>query len=192
MTSRQLSQIINFSRPFYSKTGEYHGWDHVLLVRKNALNISKAYKNINTRCLEAVCYLHDIGRSVKDEGHPEESFKLCKEFLRKIGVSDNETSVIKDAVISHDLSKILKSKTLEARILFDADKIEIISVRGFLRVILFLVEERKMSLDSSVDFLWKYVNKVYKGYIFTKSAKNLIKNDVKIINNLVRRYGSWN
>lgn len=191
MTSEQLSQIIKFTKPFYKKVGIYHDWNHVIAVRKNAMRISKRYQSINRKVLESACYLHDIGRSVKDEGHPQESFRLAKPFLNKISVKESELEVIQDAILSHDISAVLSAKTLEARILFDADKLEILSVYGFIRVLLFLVNERGMGVDSSVNFLWDYAESVEEKYLYTKQAKQLIRQDMEILKRMIQRYKNW-
>lgn len=191
MTSKQLSEIKKFAKPFYAKTGAYHDWNHVLAVRRHAMRISARYENINRRVLKAACYLHDIGRSVKDEGHSQESFKIAKPFLKQINIEESEINAVEDTIISHDVSAVLDAKTTEARILFDADKLEILSVYGFIRVLLFLVDERKMSIDSAINFLWNYVKSVEERYLYSQEAKELIKQDMKILERIVKRYKNW-
>jgi len=188
MTKNQLDRIKLFSKRFYKYAGEYHGWDHILLTRESALWLAKYFKKIDLRVLEASVYLHDIGRSVKDEGHPKISIKLAQPFLKKIGLTKIEINKIEDAVLNHNKDKILQAKTKEAKILFDADKLQILTLYGFVRVLLWLVEERKMRMDKAVNFLWKYIKDVRKNYLQTKYAKRVVDREMPTINKVVDAY----
>lgn len=191
MNLRQLEKIKRFAKPFYASTGRWHDWSHVEAVRRHALKLARRQKGVNLRVLEAACYLHDIGRSVKDKDHPEESVKIAIPFLRKIGLSFSEIEGVSHAIISHDVSKILEAKTVEARILFDADKLEILSVYGFIRVGFFLVEERGMEMSEAINFLWEFVVSVRDKYLQTMQAKETVNKDMKILQQVVERFNSW-
>lgn len=191
MTQLQLAQIKKFSREFYPEKDQFHGFDHALMVKKYALRFAKNYPKVNRKALEAACYLHDIGRSMKDEGHPEESAKLAKPFLEKINLTREEIGVIIDAVINHDKSKILNAITTEARLLFDADKVLILTVFGFIRVSFFLVEERRMKMKNAIKFLWQYAEEVREKYIYTDEAKAVIDKDLGTVEEMVKRFLQW-
>lgn len=195
MNKYQLVKIREFTKPFYEKAGGYHGWDHIVAVRRNALRLAKHYKNVNLVVLEAACYLHDIGRSVgrsvKDKGHNQESVKLATPFLEKIGVSKKDIGAVNHAVECHAKELILSAKTMEAKLLFDADKLEILSVYGFMRVWMFLVEERKMKLDEALDFLWDWVVEVRKRYLQTIYAKRIVDPELKVLTLMVKRFRAW-
>jgi uncharacterized protein len=192
MTKGQLLKIIKFARPIYKKTGKYHGWDHILAVKRNALFLAQNYSNVNLPHLETACYLHDIGRSIKDEGHNEESAKIASQFLKKIGVDQNEIGDICHAIISHEKSRISEAKTIEAKLLFDADKLEILTVNGFIRVMSWLIEERKMTTSDAINFLWKYVLDVRKNHLQTSQAKKIADEEIPIIKSLVIHFNNWN
>lgn len=189
MTKQQLAQIKKFSRAYYKKTDQFHDWNHALLTAKYAFKLAEAYKDINYNILEASCYLHDIGRVIRDEGHNFASAKLAKPFLKKIGLTNEETNAILHAVSVHTLEEIDKAKTIEAKILFDADKIQILSVYGFIRVTFFVIYKRKMKLDKAVEFMWKYVKTVWENYIQTSVAKKMLEPEVKEIEKIVINFG---
>lgn len=192
MTQQQLIEIRDFSKTFYdNKTGRYHSWDHILLVRKHALLLAQDFPNIDKKVLEAACYLHDIGRSIKDEGHPDESVKIATPFLKKIGLAVGEIEALNHAVSHHDKSMILQAHTLEAKLLFDADKIEILSFTGFLRTWCWLVDEREMDMRQAMDFLWKYIRSIRKTYLQTTRAKEIVDQDVELIEKTVNRFKNW-
>lgn len=188
MTKKQLNKIEKFSKQFYKKTGKYHTWQHILNVKRYVLLLAKNYKNINRNILIAACYLHDIGRSTTDKGHALESIKLATQFLKKINLDQDEIQAIKQAFIYHEFKDISKAKTKEARLLFDADKLEILSVYGFIRTLCFLVEEKNLILDQAIDMLWQYILDVRENYIYTQKAKQLIDKELPIIKEIVEKY----
>lgn len=191
MTQRQLSQIVAFSKPYYKATGAFHAWDHIVRVQRLALKIAEQeFPQANKLTLKAAATLHDVGRIIKDDGHPLESGKIAKPFLQTIGLSKDEIENLLDAFIYHEVGEIDKAKTLEARIVFDADKIDILSTYGFMRVWYWLMEERKMPLSKALHFLWDYCERFY-SKLYSKYAKNLVKNDLKVIRELIKRFDSY-
>ena len=191
MTDKQLSEIVKFVKPIYKKTGKYHGWDHILAVKRNALRLARKYPQADKKILEAASYIHDIGRSIKDEGHNETSAKLITPFLKKIKVDPVEIEKVCHAVISHEKGKVNSSKTIEAKILFDADKLEIMTVYGFIRVMYWLSDERKMIFSESLNFLWKWIVDVRKNYLQTSEAKKIVDKEMPVLKSMVEKFNKW-
>lgn len=187
MTSKQLSQVKSFAKKFYKNTDPFHDWHHIDLTVKYAKMLSRDYPESDPAILEAACLLHDIGRITKDEGHPEESAKLARPFLEKIKLDKEEIDIILDAVSHHTVERILDSKTIEAKLLFDADKLQILTIYGFLRVSLFLAYKRKWGGEKIVKFMWEYI-KSTKEYMQTKKARKLIDQDFKLLEEVIDRF----
>lgn len=185
MTTKQLYQIKQFAKSYYQKNDQFHQWEHAILTVKYARMLANQYKNVNIKVLDAACYLHDIGRINKDEGHPEESVRLFNPFLMQIGLKDQEIAEITHAVEIHAKERIHEAKTIEAKLLFDSDKIQILSVYGFIRVTMFVVEKRKMKLDKALEFMWKYVTSVYPKYLQTPLSKKILKPEIKKIEKIL-------
>jgi putative nucleotidyltransferase with HDIG domain len=190
MTSSQLNQIKQFAKDYYQKMNDpYHPWEHALLTAEYAKKLAKPFKNINDKALESACILHDIGRIKKDEGHPEESAKIAKPFLKKIGLDDDEIELILRAIEIHAKERINEARTIEDKLLFDADKLQILSVYGFLRVWMFVVDKRRMNLNKALDFMWDYVQDVHKGnYMQTPLGKKIVNQEMKKIEKIVKDY----
>lgn len=191
MTNQQLAQIKAFSKPFYRKTGKFHGWDHIKEVAKHALHLSKEYPQTNLNVLLSACFLHDIGRSIKDKNHARESTRIATPFLLKIKVDQQDIDAITHAILCHEYKEITSAKTIEARILFDADKLEILSVHGFLRTAFWLVEERNMEFSHAVNFLWSYSKKTFENYLFSQRAKDIVSPEMDVLTQLVNRFNTW-
>lgn len=195
MSKKQLLQIRKFAKTFYRKTDKYHDWGHVLRVRKHALSLAKEYGKVDARLLEAACYLHDIGRSkrnLRDIDHVQVSVNLSENFLIKIGLARDEIEAINHAVFCHHMTNIKFAKTIEAKILFDADKLEIASVNGFVRMCCWLVEEKQMKPHEAVNFLWKNIKTAWdKDYVQTKKTRTVLKKEIRVIKKVVAFFNEW-
>lgn len=179
MNTKQLGQIKQFAKSYYQKNDQFHQWGHAVLTVKYARMLARQYKKVNLNILDAACYLHDIGRVNKDDGHPEESAKLAEPFLRKIGLNEEETKAVIHAVEIHAKERIREAETIEAKLLFDSDKIQILSVYGFIRVYSFLIVMRKWDMEKALNFMWDYVQSVHKDYLQTPLAKRILDKEIK-------------
>jgi len=115
-----------------------HNIDHVLRVYNLCLNLSKG-QDIDSEVLEAATFLHDIGgaREAKDNSgktdHAIESSKMAKPILKKLGFSGKKIEHIQNCIISHRYKNNHEPKTLEAKLLFDADKLDALGAIGLAR-----------------------------------------------------------
>jgi HD superfamily phosphodiesterase len=194
MNTQQLDQLIEFVKPYYfnKKAGKFHDWRHIEMVLHAAEKLAHGRNDLNINLLKASCYIHDIGRVVSDETHPKESMKIATPYLVKLGVSESDINIIGDSVLNHGIEKILSSVSVEAKLLFDADKLQIISLYGFIRVWGWLVEERGMDIDKAMVFLHEYVHNTYEKYLQTQKAKKIAAKELKKIDKIVSDWKKWN
>jgi uncharacterized protein len=107
-----------------------HNMEHVLRVYATALRIAKKEKNVDYEILKSATLLHDIARAKEDNDktgktdHAKESAKMSKEILEKLGYSSEKIKKIQKCIISHRFKTNNKPQSLEAKILFDADKLD--------------------------------------------------------------------
>lgn len=188
MTRRQLDQIKGFAKEHYDKIEQYHDWHHAFLTVKLARMLAKQFKKVDFNILDAACYLHDIGRINKDDDHPEESARLAEPFLKKIGLTEKEVDAITHAVSVHGRERIHEAKTVEAKLLYDADKLQILSVYGFLRVSFFLVDRRKWDILKSLEFMWDFITDVRKNTLQTDLTKKVVDPEIKKIKKMLEDY----
>jgi len=145
------------------KINKAHGWDHVERVRKIALRIAKLYNKrgkhkVNLNELEITVLLHDIGRYKDEEGnHAEWSYELALPILEKYKRSTEvNTERILKIIRNHSYSKeedcldrdIFKS--IEYKIITDADKIDSFGPIGILRAPL---DERFNTIRKQIDHI---------------------------------------
>jgi uncharacterized protein len=95
--------------------------------------------------LLAAAYLHDIGRGYQDESkgalcHAEEGVRMAEPILEKLAISEAQKNNILHCIRSHRFRGSPDPVTPEARVLFDADKLDAIGAVGVARAFLFAGE----------------------------------------------------
>lgn len=115
-----------------------HGIEHVMRVYTIALTLAKN-EDVDRDVIQAATLLHDIG-SVKEmedstgkTDHAIESAKMAEPILKNLGFSKEKIKHIQACIISHRYRTGNKPKTLEAKIVFDADKLETVGAIGIAR-----------------------------------------------------------
>jgi len=116
-----------------------HDFEHSERVYRNCLLIAKNEKDVDYEILETAAFLHDIGESkeatCKDGSidHAKEGAKMAQSILEKIGFPKEKIKTVKHCIESHRFKNNIVPKTIEAKILFDADKIDSLGVIGVAR-----------------------------------------------------------
>jgi uncharacterized protein len=121
-----------------------HDYDHTMRVYKLAMHIGKK-ENANMRILATASLLHDIGRCEEDQAkgqicHAESGAKIAEKILPKYEYNQEEIQEITHCIISHRFRGKNIPKSKEAKILFDADKLDSIGAVGIGRTFLFAGE----------------------------------------------------
>jgi len=114
-----------------------HGWDHTVRVWRNACHIAEV-ENADRHVVEYAALLHDIGRAAEFEApgkacHAEIGASRIPDILHRIGVFDYSfIAHVTECVRSHRYRKrkTRVPQTLEAKIVFDADKLDSIGAIG--------------------------------------------------------------
>jgi uncharacterized protein len=119
-----------------------HDSEHIYRVLYLSLNIaSKRTENINFDVLIASCLLHDIGREEQFRNHnichAEIGGIMAKEFLLKNGWSVTNSDHVNKCISSHRFRGNNVPETLEAKILFDSDKLDVSGCLGIARTLMY-------------------------------------------------------
>ena len=119
-----------------------HGTEHVRRVLYTALDIAAYEKNVNADVLICACLLHDIGRRAQAENpavrHPAEGARMAKEFLLRHGFGESFADHVADCIrlhSTHDDRTGAIPGSIEAKILFDADKLDASGALGVARAL---------------------------------------------------------
>lgn len=111
-----------------------HGWLHVSRVYKVALYIA-GREGADPFVVGLGALLHDLGRLSPDESmhHAERSEMLAAELLAAYPIDSEKKSEILHAIAAHSYSRGVEARTLEARVVRDADRIDGLGAIGIMR-----------------------------------------------------------
>ncbi|MFC1638294.1 HD domain-containing protein [Patescibacteria group bacterium] len=182
-----IEKVEKEAKKYFEKANGCHDWSHVERVRKLALNIGKKEK-ANSFVLEVAALLHDIGRceemnkSRKNGGrvkfcHAEEGGKITREVLREYALSDEDVENIVHCVESHRCRNELIPETIEAKVLFDADKIDGLGAIGVGRIFLFAGSHGSRNLYTGNE---KRLAKEGGDYSFTREDSAPLEYEIKL------------
>ena len=116
-----------------------HNLDHVMRVYKLCVLLSKYEKDVDMEILAPAALLHDIAR-VKESSdktgktdHAVVGSEMAEKILQELSYEDEKIERIKHCIIAHRFRTGNEPKTIEAKILFDADKLDAIGAIGISR-----------------------------------------------------------
>jgi uncharacterized protein len=113
--------------------GTAHSYSHVNRVLKIATFLAKK-ERADVELVQAAALLHDIGRTV-GEPHNETGAKLANEILKQsTNYPSERIEKIVKIVLWHPIAFRDKLETQEERIVWDADKIDLLGVIGIARL----------------------------------------------------------
>ena len=114
-----------------------HDFEHVMRVYKNAKKIC-TLENANEKLVLSSALLHDIVSYPKSDKRSKlssiQSAKKSEQILKKYNFSKEEISIISDAIHDHSFSQNTTPRTLEGKILQDADRLDALGAIGIARV----------------------------------------------------------
>lgn len=114
-----------------------HDREHVYRVLYEALDIAKDEDEVDLDVLIISCLLHDIGRTEQFENpklcHAQVGSEKAYSFLINIGFSEEKANHIKSCILTHRFRSDNPPNSVEAKILFDADKLDATGTLGIAR-----------------------------------------------------------
>lgn len=138
-------QIVKeYAKKLFEGALNSHNWEHTLRVYKLCGRIGAA-EGADMDVLLVAAYLHDIGRCSQDASngavcHAEKGAEMARSIIQDLPLSDMQKENIIHCVRSHRFRGNHAPRTAEAKILFDADKLDSIGAVGVARAFLFAGE----------------------------------------------------
>ncbi len=118
-----------------------HDKEHVYRVLYQALAIAKTEAQVNYDILIAACLLHDVGRKEQLENpelcHAMVGGQKAYDFLKANGFTEEFAAEVKRCIETHRFRKSNPPGSLEAKILFDADKLDVAGAIGIARTLIY-------------------------------------------------------
>lgn len=187
----------------------HHDKFHVERVYKMALRIACS-ERADLDVVKASVLLHDIARALEDEGkiadHAIEGAKMARRILEDVNFPKHKIAKVIRCIETHRFKKRIKAESLEAKILRDADRLDIIGAIGVARVFTRGGWSNKPMYDPSIPPKAKYdgvsltsLNHIYekvlkvKDTMKTKTAKEIAEKRHKFTEDFLDRFiGEWN
>ena len=134
-------RLQEISASYYGNEGGCHAQDHVERVRRTAGWIGRQMK-ARLDVLDAAALLHDIGRPMETASqgrtcHAQEGAAMAEKILQELCLDRALIDAICHCIATHRFRRGNPPASLEAMILFDADKLDSIGAVGIGRAFLF-------------------------------------------------------
>lgn len=118
-----------------------HDREHVYRVLFVALDIASAEEGVDYGVLIAACLLHDICRKDENENpavdHAKAGAQKAEEFLIENGFAPGFAKRVYNCISSHRFRGNNPPESVEAKILFDADKLDVTGTLGIARTLVY-------------------------------------------------------
>ncbi|MFA4818013.1 MAG: HD domain-containing protein [Parcubacteria group bacterium] len=204
--TKKIEEVKKFAEKHLADDSDSaHNIEHVMRVYNLAIKLAEKEK-VDLDIIKIAVLLHDIGgaKERKDSSgktdHAVESAKLAKPFLIKLGLSKDKIEHILSCIVSHRYRSEQKPKTMEAKIVFDADKLETVGAIGIARAFVWVGKNnahiyRKTNIEEyakenlcgkingriqnktkhSPQINWETKDKHVVSYLYTQKAKEIAK-----------------
>lgn len=133
---RLLPKIEELCRSAFSEIG-CHGWEHVMRVRHLALAIGRQ-EGASLPVLDVAALFHDTMRL--DDDHALRSAEFAATTLSTMGFSRQFIESVREAIASHSFSAKRAPRSMEARVLADADRLDAMGAIGIYRTVQYNLE----------------------------------------------------
>ncbi len=194
-----------------------HNFDHVMRVYNLALYLAEN-EDVDLDIIKVATLLHDIGgeKEINDPtgktDHAIEGAKMAEPILNNLGYSKNKIKHIQDCIVSHRYRNENKPQTKEAKIVFDADKLETVGAIGIARAFVWTGRNnahiyKKVNIDKyakenlggkingriqdktkhSPQINWETKDKYILNYLYTEKAKQIAKDRMIFSENFFKR-----
>ena len=159
-----------------------HGYEHTSRVIETCRHIGKIEK-ANLTILLPAALLHDISR--EDNNHAQSGADQARSILTKYGYDKEMIEMISQAISTHSFSGHKPPKTLEAKILSDADKLDALGTIGIYRTAVYSGEHARPIEDFVSHFKDKLLR--LEGLLFTNEAKRMAAGRTEYMKGFIER-----
>ena len=150
-----LKQVFLEVEKIFSDSPKSHDLDHTLRVYNLCIRIGEG-EGADIFVLKLASLLHDVARAREDKSrgevcHALEGSFIAEKILKSLGLKDYLVSHVVDCIKTHRFRGGDVPVSLEAKVLFDADKLDSIGAVGVGRAFLFAGEINSKLHNKDVD-----------------------------------------
>lgn len=151
----KFKEITDTVKKIFINNKGSHDWDHTERVLNMAEKIALS-ENADIDIVRYAAVLHDISRHDEDMSkgiihHEEKGAIEARKVLSIFGIDDITADKVCHCILTHRFRRGNKPETLEAKVLFDADKLDGIGAIGIGRAFVFAGENKARVHDPDVD-----------------------------------------
>jgi uncharacterized protein len=181
LNKNQIKQIERFAYNYYKKLDQTHGIEHLNRTVKLAIYIGKR-ENADIQIVKLGAMLHQFHNG-----------EVVKKFLEKIKFDEEITNKIVHCVDCSSMKNILRTRTksIEAKVVYDADKLQVVGPFGIIREISCdMVAPRSMNFRESLKHTKMIEQKCFET-LQTKTAKKLAKKPHEYVTKFWKILDKW-
>jgi uncharacterized protein len=144
LSASEWERIKRLVREEMDRFPDSHGWDHVRRVYALCLKLGRK-ERADLAILKLAALLHDIGRKEELDSkgkkcHAQVGSEKARTLLNQFNIPEEVQKEILHCIRSHRFRGRQVPLTIEAKVLFDADKLDSIGAVGIGRAFLFAGE----------------------------------------------------
>jgi uncharacterized protein len=134
---------IEQARAWYPEADAVHGFEHVVRVCRIAEHLAEK-EGADLEIVRAAALLHDArgsfaGEGGEREGHHETSAQFAAKVLADENWPQERIEAVQHCIRTHRFRSPQTPETIEAQVLFDADKLDAIGAIGAVRAVAFAI-----------------------------------------------------
>jgi len=201
----KIDEVRKIAKTYFKKPVSGHDWFHIERVYQTAIEIGKV-EEANMSILKPAALLHDIAKKKEDMGktkcHAQEGAKMAKKILNDLGYPKEKIKQIAYAIKVHRYKRQIKPKTLEAQILQDADRIDVLGAIGVGRIFSYGGEHKRpmhnpkippqsyydSNSATTVNHFFEKICKLKPDTFNTKTGRQIANERYKYSRNFVKRF----
>lgn len=139
-----IADVRSVAAAFFVGARGSHDWDHTRRVCRLCDRMAAA-EQADLDVVRIAALLHDIGRARQDASngsicHAREGARLAGPIVENLPLSGRQKKNVLHCISTHRFRGHRAPETLEAKVLFDADKLDAIGAIGVARAFLFAGE----------------------------------------------------
>ncbi|MFA5527848.1 MAG: HD domain-containing protein [Peptostreptococcales bacterium] len=167
----------------------FAGYDHVERVHGICMELSQGL-DVDEDVLRVAAYLHDIAVPIYGaEKHYEKALDVVEGLLRDWGLPEEKYDAVFEAIRTHTRYSNSEPKSLEAKILKDADGIDYLGAVGILRGVLrgYTSGKYKGNVSTNGKILLNNLIDTARGTFSTEKGKKIAEERMDFIKNFIER-----
>ncbi|ASI98093.1 HD domain-containing protein [Thermococcus celer] len=170
---RLIERTREYARHFFDREGA-HGFSHVERVFNLCMHMGKE-EGADLEVLALAALLHDVARPLESAGkvddHAVEGARIARSYLKSLGYPEERIAAVAHAIEAHRFSRGPEPRTLEAKILSDADKLDAIGAIGVARVFMYSGEHGR-DVEASLRHFEEKILRL-KDLMYTETARRI-------------------